>query len=374
MESSPRSNRWLRIEHLFYTALEMEPGARPAFLDESCGSDPELRREVESLLESSNKTLGFLSEPVKNAVQGIAEEQAFSGKRIGAYQVLRVIGEGGMGKVYLAARADDLYKKEVAIKTVLGGSQPGSARLARFSSERQILANLDHPNIARLLDGGITEEGVSYLVMEYVDGERLDDYCRKNKLYTEQRLQLFCTICAAVEYAHKNLVVHRDLKPANILVTDDGVPKLLDFGIAKLLDPESGGNVRTLTSERMMTPDYASPEQVRGEPVTTSTDVYALGVLLYELLAGKRPFQLETTSAFEMARIICEQEPQPPSAMAAANAALAAPDAPRKLHGDLDNIVLMAMRKEPARRYVSVSALASDGDGAYRRQRSQYRR
>ena len=360
MESSQRSNRWLRIEHLFHAALELEPGARSTFLDESCGGDQDLRTEVESLLQSSGKTLGFLSDSVQNAVQGIAEEEAFTSKRIGAYQVLRVIGEGGMGKVYLAARADDLYKKEVAIKTVLGGSQQGGARMARFGSERQILANLDHPNIARLLDGGITEEGVPYLVMEYVDGERLDDYCRQRKLGTEQRLQLFCTICGAVEYAHKNLVVHRDLKPANILVTDEGVPKLLDFGIAKLLDPESGENVRTLTSERMMTPDYASPEQIRGETVTTSTDVYALGVLLYELLAGKRPFQLETTSAFEMARIICEQEPQPPSEMAAVNAALAAPDAARTLRGDLDNIVLMAMRKEPARRYVSVSALASD--------------
>jgi eukaryotic-like serine/threonine-protein kinase len=360
MASSQRSNRWLRIEFLFYAALELEPDARPAFLDENCDGDSELRREVESLLHSSGKTLGFIADPVQDAVQGIAEEEAFSGKRIGAYQILRVLGEGGMGKVYLAARADDVYKKQVAIKTVQGGTRQGGARLLRFQSERQILANLDYPNIARLLDGGITEENVSYLVMEYVNGERVDDYCRQHKLGTEQRLQLFCTICAAVEYAHKNLVVHRDLKPANILVTDEGVPKLLDFGIAKLLNPESGEVVQTLTSERMMTPDYASPEQVRGEQVTTATDVYALGVLLYELLAGKRPFQLDTTSAFEMARIICEQDPTPPSVASAANPNLAAPDAARTLRGDLDNIVLMAMRKEPARRYVSVGALADD--------------
>ncbi|MBZ5664928.1 MAG: serine/threonine-protein kinase [Acidobacteriia bacterium] len=360
MESSQRSNRWLRIEYLFYAALELAPDARSAFLDENCGSDPELRREVESLLHSSGKTLGFLSDPVQDAVHGIAEEEALSGKRIGAYQILRLIGEGGMGKVYLAARADDVYKKQVAIKTVQGGSRHGGARLLRFQSERQILANLDHPNIARLLDGGITDENLSYLVMEYVNGARVDDYCRQNKLGTEQRLRLFCTICAAVEYAHKNLVVHRDLKPANILVTDEGVPKLLDFGIAKLLDPEAGEVVQTLTSERMMTPDYASPEQVRGEQVTTATDVYALGVLLYELLAGKRPFQLDTTSAFEMARIICEQDPEPPSVASAANTNLSVPDAARTLHGDLDNIVLMAMRKEPARRYVSVGALADD--------------
>ena len=360
MASSQRTNRWLRIEHLFYAALELESDAWPAFLDENCDGDFELRREVESLLHSSGKTLGFLSQPVQDAVQGIAEEEALSGKRIGAYQILRLIGEGGMGKVYLAARADDLYQKQVAIKTVQGGTRHGGARLLRFQSERQILANLDHPNIARLLDGGITGENLSYLVMEYVNGKRVDDHCRKNKLGTEQRLQLFCTICAAVEYAHKNLVVHRDIKPANILVTDEGVPKLLDFGIAKLLDPESGEVVQTLTSERMMTPDYASPERVRGEHVTTATDVYALGVLLYELLAGKRPFQLDTTSAFEMARIICEQDPEPPSVASAANAELAAPDAARTLSGDLDNIVLMAMRKEPSRRYVSVGAFADD--------------
>ncbi len=304
MASSSRSNRWLRIEYLFYAALELEPDDRSPFLDEACGGDAELRREVESLLQSSGQTIGFLREPVMQAVQEITAEEELSGKRIGAYQLLRVIGEGGMGKVYLAARADDLYQKQVAIKTVQGGHEQSRAMLLRFRSERQILANLDHPNIARLIDGGITEAGLPYLVMEYVNGIRVDDYCRINKLGTNQRLQLFSTICAAVEYAHQNLVVHRDIKPANILVTPEGVPKLLDFGIAKLLDPDSGQMARTLTSERMMTPDYASPEQVRGDQVTPSPDVYALGVLLYELLAGKRPFRLDTTSPFEMARII----------------------------------------------------------------------
>ncbi|HLX82773.1 MAG TPA: serine/threonine-protein kinase [Terriglobales bacterium] len=359
MASLPKSNRWLRIEYLFYAALELEEG-RTAFLDEACGGDAELRKEVESLLHSSGQTMGFLRQPVLQAAQQITAEDGLSAKRIGAYQLLRVIGEGGMGKVYLAARADDLYQKEVAIKTVQGGLGQNRAMLLRFRSERQILANLDHPNIARLLDGGITEDGLPYLVMEYVNGVRLDDYCRVNKLATEQRLQLFCTVCAAVDYAHKNLVVHRDIKPANILVTAEGVPKLLDFGIAKLLNPESGDLAKTLTSERMMTPEYASPEQVRGDQVTTSTDVYALGVLLYELLAGRRPFQLATTSPFEMARIICEQEPELPSVVSTANSELAPPDAARTLSGDLDNIVLMAMRKEPARRYVSVAALADD--------------
>ena len=359
MASSPRSNRWVRIEYLFYAALELEEG-RTAFLDEACAGDSDLRKEVESLLHSSGQTMGFLQQPVLQAAQQVTAEESLSGKRIGAYQLLRLIGEGGMGKVYLAARADDLYQKQVAIKTVQGGLGQNRAMLLRFRSERQILANLDHPNIARLLDGGITEDGLPYLVMEYVNGVRVDDYCRVKRLGTKQRLELFYTVCTAVEYAHKNLVVHRDIKPANILVTAEGVPKLLDFGIAKLLDPEGGNLAPTLTSERMMTPEYASPEQVRGDQVTTSTDVYAFGVLLYELLAGKRPFKLDTTSPFEMARIICEQDPEPPSVVSAANVELAPPDAARTLSGDLDNVVLMAMRKEPARRYVSVAALADD--------------
>ena len=361
MATSPPSDRWVRIEHLFYAALDQEPDSRGAFLDQACQDDAELRKEVESLLQSDGHTMGFLRNPVLDAAQQIAaKKEELSGKRIGAYQLLRLLGEGGMGKVYLAARADDLYQKEVAIKTVQGGLGQNRVMLLRFRSERQILANLDHPAIARLLDGGITDDGLPYLVMEYVNGIRVDDYCRINKLTTEQRLHLFCAVCEAVEYAHKNLVVHRDIKPANILVTAEGVPKLLDFGIAKLLDPEAGQVAQTRTTERMMTPEYASPEQVRGDQVTTSTDVYALGVLLYELLAGKRPFQLDKTSPFEMARIICEQDPQPPSVVSAANLESAPPDAARTVSGDLDNIVLMAMRKEPARRYVSVSALAGD--------------
>lgn len=360
MASSSRSNRWLRLEHLFYTALELQPDSRAAFLDRACGDDAELRTQVESLLRSEGRSLDFLQKPVLDAAQRIAAEEDLSAERIGAYRLLRPLGEGGMGKVYLAARADDLYRKKVAIKTVHGGLGQSPAMLLRFRSERQILANLEHPNIARLLDGGITEAGTPYLVMEYVDGVRVDDYCRVNKLGTEQRLQLFCTVCAAVDYAHKHLVVHRDIKPANILVTADGVPKLLDFGIAKLIDPEFGNLTPTLTSDRMMTPEYASPERVHGGPVTTATDVYALGVLLYELLAGNRPYRLDLAGPFEMARMICEQDPEPPSVAGAANAESAPPDALEKLSRDLDNIVLMAMRKEPARRYVSASALAGD--------------
>src|SRR6516164_3800588 len=221
-----------------------------------------------------------------------------------------------MGKVYLAARADDAYQQQVAIKLMRADFGHGEAMMVRFSTERQILANLNHPNIARLLDGGMTAEGLPYLVMEYVKGVPLDEYCRQGRIRIERRLQLFCTVCAAVEYAHKNLVVHRDIKPANILVTAEGVPKLLDFGIAKLLDGELGNRGLTQADERLMTPDYASPEQLRGEPITTATDVYALGVLLYELLTGRRPFELKTTSPLEVVKVICEQDPPLPSVSA----------------------------------------------------------
>ena len=265
-----------------------------------------------------------------------------------------------MGKVYLAARADDVYQKLVAIKLVRTDFAKNEVAAVRFRAERQILATLDHPNIARLLDGGVTAAGVPYLVMEFVDGVPITQYCATHHLAAEERLRLFSAVCTAVEYAHKNLVVHRDLKPANILVTTEGIPKLLDFGIAKLLDTDLAEQERTRTVDRMMTPEYASPEQIRGDGITTATDVYALGVLLYELLAGRRPFQLETRSPFEVAREICEVEPTAPSVACKANPLLAVPDAQHVLAGELDNIVLMAMRKEPSRRYVSVGAFAGD--------------
>jgi tetratricopeptide (TPR) repeat protein len=232
--------------------------------------------------------------------------------------------------------------------------------LLRFSAERQILANLNHPNIARLLDGGITADGLPYLVMEYVDGIPIDVYARSKKLTIEERLKLFVIVCAAVEYAHKNLVVHRDIKPGNILVTVERVPKLLDFGIAKLLGPESGAAAPTRTADRMMTPEYASPEQVRGDSITTSSDVYALGILLYELLVGKRPFHLDAKSPLEALQIVCERDPEPPSRAIRATPELASADAPAKVGSELDNIVLMAMRKEPGRRYASVAAFSHD--------------
>ncbi len=351
---------WQRVEALFYAARELAPSARPAFLDRACGADAALKLEVQSLLDSSDKTLGFLQASVLEAARGLnVSNEDFSAERhVGAYRLLRVLGEGGMGRVYLAARADDLYRQQVAIKLMHPGLGQAQRMIARFAAERQILANLNHPNIARLLDGGV-DDGLPYFVMEYVDGAPIDSYCRRQNLRTEDRLRLFTTVCAAVEYAHKNLVVHRDIKPGNILVSHEGMPKLLDFGIAKLLDPEAG-EPATRTTERMMTPEYASPEQVRGDRVTTSTDVYALGVLLYELLSGSRPFHFETASPIEMARAICEQEPTAPSITSQAHPESAPPDAAKELGGDLDNIVLMAMRKEPARRYASVSQLAED--------------
>lgn len=359
---------WERVESLFNEAVELPIEKRTVFLDEACGGDTTLRQEVASLLASADQNLDFVERPLREAAEQaahagiadttIADTEVTAGSRIGGYRLIRVLGEGGMGKVYLAARADDQFQKQAAIKLLQARFVETPTMLLRFRSERQILANLEHPNIARLLDGGVTEGGLPYLVMEYVNGLRIDQYCHQQKLTVEQRLQLFCTVCAAIESAHKNLVVHRDIKPANILVTSSGEPKLLDFGIAKLMDSDTGEPTPTRTGDRMMTPEYASPEQVRGQPVTTATDVYALGVLLYELLVGARPFRADSASPVELYRRICEQEPEAPS-LSARNPG-AAPDAARNLGAELDNILLMAMRKEPERRYRSVREFADD--------------
>ena len=323
--------------------------------------------EVESLLASADQSLDFLAKPIQSAAQALAEQPSILGQRIGPYRVLRALGKGGMGTVYLAARADDHYDRQVAIKLMQVGFGTRESMQVRFRSERQILANLDHPNIARLLDGGVTSldgaagsPSVPYLVMEYVDGVPIDEHCRLKSLSIDDRLRLFRVVCAAVEYAHNNLVVHRDIKPANILVSAAGVPKLLDFGIAKLLDPDLGDNPisRTKTTQRLMTPEYASPEQIRGDAVTTASDVYELGVLLYELLAKQRPFRLAGKSPLELAAMICDQQPEFPSTSLAARPDGAAEA--KKLKGDLDNIVLKAMHKEPSRRYASVALLSAD--------------
>ena len=295
------------------------------------------------------------------------------GDRIGPYRVLRTLGSGGMGEVYLAERADAQFEQQVAIKVVHGGAL-AVAMHSRLKLERQILAQLDHPNIAHLLDGGALPDGSAYLVMEFVDGVAIDVFCDSNHLDIDARLKLFQTVCAAVHYAHQNLIVHRDLKPSNILVTSAGVPKLLDFGIAKLLDDRQAARHTLAVTQadiRIMTPDHASPEQVRGQAITTSSDVYVLGVLLYKLLCGSSPFFISSMRLSEIERAICEKDPVPPSQMVGSEQSpetssvaearsSTAKRLKRSLFGDLDNIVLMAMRKEPERRYGSAEQMASD--------------
>lgn len=303
--------RWKQIREVFDHAVLLPTVERAVYLDNVCASDPDLRSEVESLLVSNSQAgAGFLNNPAVDLAK-VPSKPASSrvGRRIGAYNILEEIGQGGMGEVYRAARADGQYEKQVAIKLVRGGYDT-AAVLDRFRHERQILASLDHPNIARLLDGGTTEEGIPYLVMELIEGTRIDQYCDAHALGVTERLRLFLQVCAAVQYAHQRLVIHRDIKPGNILVTKEGVPKLLDFGIAKILDPAAGAEA---TMAGPMTPEYASPEQIRGEPITTATDVYSLGVVLYQLLASRSPYPGNTRTPHEFARAICEFEPERPS-------------------------------------------------------------
>jgi serine/threonine protein kinase/Tfp pilus assembly protein PilF len=295
------------------------------------------------------------------------------GDRIGPYRVLRTLGAGGMGEVYLAERADAQFEQQVAIKVVHGGAIAVTMH-SRLKLERQILAQLDHPNIAHLLDGGALPDGSAYIVMEYIDGVAIDEFCDTKRLDINARLKLFQTVCAAVHYAHQNLIVHRDLKPSNILVTSAGIPKLLDFGIAKLLDDRQAARYTLAVTQadiRIMTPDHASPEQVRGQAITTSSDVYVLGVLLYKLLCGSSPFFISSMRLSEIERAICEKDPLPPSQMVSADESpesksiadargMSAKRLRRGLDGDLNNIVLMAMRKEPERRYGSAEQLAAD--------------
>lgn len=308
--------RWRQVKQLFQEALERPSEARAAFLDEACSDDPELRAELESLLAAHRETKEFV-DPEHLMLFPEADptaESSLVGKLVGPYRVLRKLGYGGMGLVYLAVRDDQVFQKRVAVKLVKRGMDTDEI-VRRFRHERQTLAALEHPNIARLLDGGTTDDGLPYFVMEYVEGIPIDTYCDTHRLTIEERLKLFQEVCSAVQYAHQNLVIHRDIKPANILVTSEGVPKLLDFGIAKIMNPELLLQSAPLTREAMhfMTPEYASPEQIRGEPITTVTDVYSLGVLLYELLTGHKPYRIATRSPTEIEKIICEQEPEKPS-------------------------------------------------------------
>jgi serine/threonine protein kinase len=445
--------RWKRIEDLYHAALHRDESARAAFLQESCNGEADLRREVESLLYYSQRADSFIETPaLQLAAESFANQDAdgrvmlgrvMLGRRIGQYELVAKLGSGGMGEVYRGVRADDQFHKEVAIKLIRQGYDTALI-VRRFRNERQILATLEHPNIAALLDGGTTEDGLPFFVMELVEGLPIDRYCAAYKLDVRERLKLFRSVCDAVQYAHQNLIVHRDLKPQNILVTAQGVPKLLDFGIGKILRvaPQQPNEDRSVTLLPIMTPDYASPEQVRNEPITTATDVYSLGAILYVLLSGRRHYHVSTTSLNEMVNAICSTEPEKPSIAVmhpsepsphyvlrsnvnpedavpdsspthkSANPALGLNVAPRPsarhripatnlpdnschnatalpqdavpdsvpthasnsneplpeqaeklrrtLSGDLDNITLKALRKEPARRYASVEQLSAD--------------
>jgi len=348
---------WDRVEELFLAAADLPAGEQQRFLDAACAGDETLRNEVESLIASDRKTGDGIEMAIQREASALLDSPTSIGQSIGSYRVIREVGRGGMGAVYLASR-DAPFRKEVVIKLVKRGMDTDDV-LRRFQAERQILANLDHPYIARLIDGGSTDDGRPFLVMEFVDGEPIDHYCSSHDLSIEDRCRLFLKVCEAVSHAHRNLVIHRDLKPGNILITNEGSPKLLDFGVAKILDPELDHNVtRQTSSSPAMTPAYASPEQVRGTAVSTATDVYSLGAILHELLTGLRAHRITSSEPGEIERAICESEIVAPSVALAGRAGMER--LRKQLRGDLDNIVMKAMRKEASRRYSSVEHLAED--------------
>jgi eukaryotic-like serine/threonine-protein kinase len=376
--------QWEKVKEVVEAGLEREGDERARFVDDACAADPSLRAEIRELIDSYEEAGSFMAAAVFDTATPFAavdRDASLDGQRIGAYRMVRELGRGGMGTVYLAVRDDEAYRKEVAVKLITRGMDTESIVRA-FRTERQILATLDHPNIARLLDGGTTEDGRLYFVMDYVEGLPLDVYCDAHTLPVLERLKLFRVVCSAVHDAHQHGVVHRDLKPGNILVTPGGIPKLLDFGIARVLNPEvSSLATGTTTTVRPLTPAYASPEQIRGEAITPLSDVYSLGVLLYELLTGHHPYRFQGHSAQELERLICEQEPERPStiisrieeprdgvgggtAITPASVAEARGDQPNELRhalaGDLDTIALMALRKVPEQRYASVDQLSED--------------
>jgi serine/threonine-protein kinase len=382
-------DRWREIQRVFHAVAERPASERGAVLDAECAGDPALRAEVEALLAADAPGTGLLGGDggvhalgtlADSLLGGVAAPVATTGRRVGPYTVGALIGRGGMGAVYLAERAD--VGLAVALKVVAGGLA-APERVARFLTERRVLARLEHPNIARLLDAGVADDGTPWFAMEYVRGEPIDRFCDAGRLGVAERLTLMECVCEAVDHAHRNLVVHRDLKPANVLVAEDGAPKLLDFGIAKLLgDADAAGQGgHTATGMRLLTPEYAAPEQFTGAPVTVATDVYALGMMLYELLTGRRPYRFEGRSAAEVERALLSGDPLRPSVavtrpeerrcadgrvetiapsqIAAARATVPA-QLGRRLAGDLDAIVMRALAREPERRYASVEALLDD--------------
>jgi eukaryotic-like serine/threonine-protein kinase len=368
-----------RIEEVFEAALEVASADRRSLLDRHCGDDARLRAEVEALLAGHEREDGILAMPAAAAAAALLPDRD-RGRQIGPYRVLRELGRGGMGVVYLAERNDGQFRRRVAVK-LLRGSPDADELHRRFLAERQILASLSHPNIAQLLDAGVADGQLPYLAIEYVDGQPITEYCDRQRLGTTERLRLFLRMCAAVHHAHQNLVLHRDLKPGNVLVTAAGEVKLLDFGIAKLLNPSMAAADQpvTRTAFRVMTPAYASPEQVRGDPLATTSDVYSLGLILYELLTGMQAHEIRSDSPREMFEVICEREPArpservslatggrgslagEPSLIALAAARDSTPERLRRvLAADLDAIVMMALRKESSRRYGSAELLAAD--------------
>ena len=382
--------RWRQVEEIFQAALDLLPEERARYVTQVCATDTDLRRNVEVLLSQHDSAGDLLDHSLYGETDQslfasfVDEKDPMLGRRLGAYRIEREIGRGGMGAVYEAVRADNEFNKRAAIKLVKRGMDTDFI-LRRFRKERQILAALDHPHIGALLDGGTTDDGLPYFVMEFIEGQPLYSYCDNNQLNVTERLKLFRSICDAVHYAHQKQVVHRDIKPSNVLVTSAGIPKLLDFGIAKLLNPQIAGDIThdpTATAMRLMTPEYASPEQVQGAPTTPTTDVYSLGVLLYELLTGHRPYRLLNRAPHEIARVICEEAPAPPSIIITRTDDLlpslyAGDEATtlkqlfstrsatleslrRALAGDLDNIVMQALRKEPEWRYQTAADLRDD--------------
>ena len=387
--------RWLKVRDVLHQAMQLEPGERSSYLEHSCTGDAALREQVNDLLLAEQDLMTDFLESLPQAEAALdrlkiltssqnefrTKNEPLIGRRVGSYLIVEEIGSGGMGEVYRAFRADDQYRKQVAVKVVRQGRN-SEAVIERFKNERQILADLDHPHIARLLDGGTTDAGDPFFVMELIEGLPVDEYCDRHRLGITERLELFCRVGSAVEYAHRHLIVHRDIKPSNILVTSDGLPKLLDFGIAKILGATTVGDKpeTPMTTFPALTPAYASPEQVTGTTITTASDIYSLGVVLYELLAGRSPYQLSDHTTAEMVRAVCEIEPEKlsvavlrnepvqaqrrSSASDGAGIAAARQSSPEKLSkrlvGDLDTILLMALRKEPQRRYASVEQFAQD--------------
>jgi serine/threonine protein kinase/tetratricopeptide (TPR) repeat protein len=349
------AERWRRLEEIFHATLDLHGDNREDFINRTTANDPELQRELRAMLLHSDKAEEQIASAIERITRRAVGANDWAGRRFGPYRIVREIGRGGMGLVFEASRDDAEYDKTVALKIAPDWRDINRLR-ERFRNERQILARLEHPNIARFLDGG-TENGVPYFAMEYIDGKPITEWVRERNLSVRERINLFLRICAAVHYAHENLVVHRDLKPSNILVDRNDTPKLLDFGIATLLNPAYEEATATTTGLRLWTPDYTSPEQVRGGAVTVRTDIYSLGLILYELLCGERAQVADLSSPLTLDRSICETEPAPPSARAAARGDNSLS---RQLRGDLDTIVAMAIRKEPQRRYGSAAALGSD--------------